>query len=91
MARTFDRPRPDSGLTAAQMANRRAALLSDPLDRVVFMEAFAQGRVAAHRGDERAYHWFRKALDEDDSVRVAGLIEGAASVPATGRERVVLW
>jgi len=91
VTRTFDTPRPNSGLTAAQMADRRAAKLDDPIDRVAFMEAFAQGRIAAFRGDERAYHWYRKALEADDSVRVAGLIEGAASVPATGRKRAVSW
>lgn len=83
--RTYDRDRPVRPLTPTQLAELRADRLEDPLDRARFLDAFAQGRVAAERGDTRLYLWFRAAMDTDRSATVAGLIEGAASVERNHR------
>lgn len=87
MTRTYDKPRrPVAG--PADIARDRASRFPDPLDQNHFLSAFAQGRVAEARGDERRYVWYREALEADDSVRVAGLIEGMASVPQSERKRL---
>ena len=87
MARTYDKPR-QPVRNPADIARDRAARFPDPQDQNHFLSAFAQGRVAEARGDDRAYHWYREALEADDSVRVAGLIEGAASVTTDERKRL---
>ena len=80
---TVDRDRPvNLGLPPLVIAKQRSERLPDPLDRARFMDAFGKARIAGARGDERLYNWYRSALDADDSVVVAGLIEGAASVHA---------
>lgn len=89
MTRTYDKPR-QPVRNPADIARDRATRFPDPLDQNHFLSAFAQGRVAEVRGDGRAYHWYREALEADDSVRVAGLIEGAASVPAHER-KLLSW
>lgn len=63
-----------------KVAMGRATRFEDPVDRSRFMEAFNQARVATSRGKD-LYLALRCALEEDDSVRVTGLIEGCASVP----------
>lgn len=88
--REYDENRPaNPHANPLDVAARRANRFTDPLDRHRFLEAFGQARVAEHREDRRLYLWYRAALEEDDSVRVAGLIEGAASVPGPGRKRVL--
>lgn len=83
MTYTVDRDRPvNLGLPPLVIAKQRSASLPDPLDRAKFMDAFTVARVAESRGDQRLYGWFRAALEADDSVTVAGYIEGAASVHA---------
>lgn len=85
MTRVFDRDRPvNLGLSPLAIARQRSQMLNDPIDRGRFMGAFARAQTAELRGDERLYHWYRAALDADDSVAVAGYIEGAASAH-TGR------
>uniref|UniRef100_A0AAU7H038 Uncharacterized protein n=1 Tax=Streptomyces phage Geonosis TaxID=3158856 RepID=A0AAU7H038_9CAUD len=85
MTRVFDGDRPAHiGLPPLVIAKQRSERLADPIDRAKFMDAFAKARVAESRGDHRLYHWYRAALDADDSVVVAGYIEGAASAH-TGR------
>lgn len=88
MTRVYDKDREPAGPNPMILAQRRADRFEDPLDRARFMDAFAQGRIAEARGDERAYVWYRQALEEDDSVRVAGLIEGAASIPRQGNRKL---
>lgn len=81
--RTVDLDRPvNLGLPPLVIAKQRSESLPDPIDRARFMDAFTKARVAESRGDERLYHWYRAALDADDSVTVSGYIEGAASVHA---------
>lgn len=80
MARVFDRDRGPAGTPPLVIAKQRSERLDDPIDRAKFMDAFTKGRVAAARDDRRLYVWYRAALDADDSVAVAGYIEGAASV-----------
>ncbi len=80
--RTYDRDRLPQGLPPVAIAKQRSERLDDPLDRARFMDAFAKGRVAEAGGDDRLYLMFRMALELDDSVAVAGFIEGAASVHA---------
>lgn len=83
MTRVYDRDRPvNLGLPPLVIARQRSESLPDPLDRVKFMDAFGKARVAEARGDGRLYHWYRAALEADDSVTVSGYIEGAASVRA---------
>lgn len=82
MTRVSDRDRGPAGTPPLVIAKQRSERLADPIDRAKFMDAFAKARVAEVRGDERLYHWYRAALDTDDSVAVAGFIEGAASVHA---------
>jgi len=85
VTRTYDRNRPvNRNLPPTDVAEYRARRLADPLDRVRFMEAFGQARVAEARQDPRLDLWLRAALEDDDSVRVAGLIEGVASVVVPG-------
>lgn len=84
MTRVFDHDRGPAGQPPLAIARQRSQRLPDPIDRVRFMDAFTKARVAEVRGDERLYHWYRAALDADDSVVVAGYIEGAASAH-TGR------
>lgn len=87
--RTFDRDRLENfHADPSVIARRRAARFPELRDQNRFLDAFSQGRIAEARGDERRYVWYREALDADDSVRVAGLIEGMASVPQTGRKRL---
>lgn len=89
MTPTYDRPRLDGVRShPSEIAARRAQRFQDPIDHNRFLEAFAQGRIAEARDDERRYHWYREALEADDSVRVAGLIEGMASVPHIARKRM---
>lgn len=88
MARVFDRDRLPLGLPPLVIAKQRSERLADPIDRAKFMDAFTKARVAEARGDERLYHWYRGALDADDSVVVAGYIEGAASVHA---QKGLVW
>ena len=81
--RTVDQDRPvNLGLPPLVIAKQRSESLPDPVDRIRFMDAFKQARVAEARGDQRLYSWYRAALEADDSVVVAGYIEGAASVHA---------
>ena len=81
MTREYDHNRPvNLARPALDVARDRARRFPDPLDQARFMDAFAQARVATARGDDRLYLWLRAALDHDDSVRVAGLIEGSASL-----------
>jgi hypothetical protein len=87
MTRVYDHDRP-AQRPPLELAQVRAERLADPLDREKFLLAFQRARVAEARGDTRLYHWYRRALDEDDSVTVAGLIEGAASAP--GRKGRIL-
>ncbi len=85
MTRVFDGDRPAHiGLPPLVIAKQRSERLADPIDRAKFLDAFTKARVAEARGDHRLYHWYRAALDADDSVAVAGYIEGAASAH-TGR------
>lgn len=63
------------------IAQERASRFGDPIDRERFMQAFSYARTATARGDDDwTYHWFRKALNDDASVTVAGLVEGITSV-----------
>lgn len=81
MTRIYDENRPVNLLRSpVAIAEDRASRFEDPLDRNRFMEAFTQARIARARGDQRLYLWYREALDKDDSVRLAGLIHGAASI-----------
>lgn len=81
MSTTYDRDRPvNLRAVPLAIAFQRSARLADPIARARFMDAFTKGRVAEARGDGRMYQWFRSALEADDSITVAGLIEGAASV-----------
>ncbi|AKA61770.1 hypothetical protein SEA_MAIH_31 [Streptomyces phage Maih] len=81
MTRVFDRDRPAHvGLPPLVIAKQRSERLADPIDRAKFLDAFTKARVASARGDARLYTWYRAALEADDSVVVAGYIEGAASV-----------
>ena len=82
---TYDRDRPDLAASPVVLAHRRAQRFEDPADRVYFLDWFGRARIAAVREDPRAYHWYRAALDRDDSVAVAALIEGAASVRRDGK------
>ena len=85
MTHTYDKDRPvNLGLPPLMIAKQRSEQLTDGtvFDKARFMDAFAKARVAETRGDGRLYHWYRAALDADDSVAVAGFIEGAASVHA---------
>lgn len=83
MGREYDRDRPvNLGTPPIVIAKQRSQRLDDPRDRAKFMDAFARARIAETRNDHRLYHWYRAALDADDSVVVAGYIEGAASVHA---------
>lgn len=84
MTRVFDRDRGPARTPPLVIAKQRSERLADPIDRVKFLDAFTKARVAESRGDHRLYHWYRAALDMDDSVAVAGYIEGAASAH-TGR------
>jgi hypothetical protein len=85
MTRVFDGDRPAHiGLPPVVIARQRSELMDNPIDQGRFMSAFARARTAELRGDHRLYHWYRAALDADDSVVVAGYIEGAASAH-TGR------
>lgn len=68
------------------IAQRRADRLPNPADRARFMDWFGKSRVATLRGVD-LYVLMRNALVADDSVMVAGLIEGAAS--AHGMEGLV--
>lgn len=83
MTRVFDRDRPvNLGLPPLVIAKQRSERLADPIDRAKFLDAFTKARIAETRGDQRLYTWYRGALEADDSVVVAGYIEGAASVHA---------
>lgn len=73
------RPKP----TPIEVAHRRAATFSDPLDRIRFLEAFEAGRVATAQGKD-LYPVFRRCMDTEDSVTLAGLVEGAASTRSPG-------
>ena len=89
--RVFDRDRPTAGPVAPGLiARRRSLRYEDLADQRAFLDAFMAGRTAERLGDRRAYIWYREALETDDSVRVAGLIEGAASVPSHER-KLLSW
>lgn len=85
MTRVYDRDRPPAGLPPVDIAQMRANRLDDPLDQLRFMEAFRVGRITEARGQCMDRAW-RHHLDEDDSVWVAGYIEGVSSVDRNQRK-----
>lgn len=72
--------KPAAGPNPMQLAARRAERFEDPIERQRFLDWFARARVATARGDDRIELWFAQAWNTDDSVTMAGLIEGASSV-----------
>lgn len=79
MSGVKDIDRVHAGPNPMQIAERRAAQM-DPLHRQKFVVWFERARIATARGDDRFELWFAQAWNTDDSVMMAGLIEGASSV-----------
>ncbi len=78
--RVYDHDRtPDNPGDHVRMAQQRASRFADPLDQARFMDAFRISRIAASKGAD-IYVAYRHRLEADDSVWVAGHIEGLASV-----------
>ena len=84
--RVYDRNQPVRELSPAVIADQRAEQLTDATedDRAHFMLWFQRARIAVARDDQRLYGWYRTALDGDDSVAVAGIVEGIASTRKEG-------
>lgn len=86
MTRTYDTDRqPTDGDRAVTIASRRTARLDTPFERHKFMAAFQLGRQFALRGKD-SHAEYRRMLEADDSVGVAGLIEGESSVRKPGSQ-----
>jgi hypothetical protein len=85
-ARVYDRNQPVRELSPSILADQRAEQLYEATedDKTHFMLWYQRGRSATLQNDERVYGWFREALDDDDSVAVAGLIEGITSTRSKG-------
>ena len=85
--RVYDRNQPVRELSPAVIADQRADQLVGATEdeRAHFMLWFQRARVATARDDQRLYGWYRTALEGDDSVAVAGIIEGIASTRKEGR------
>jgi hypothetical protein len=80
VTRTYDRDRPVNLQANAFVVAAHRAEHFEGLDHNRFMDTFRVARVAGQTGrEEDLYQAFRHALDADDSVTVAGIIEGLAS------------
>jgi hypothetical protein len=88
MSYVKDVDRTPAGPTAMHVAAKRSERLDDPIDRHRFMVWFERARVATARGDDRLELWFEQAWISNNSVMMAGLIEGATSVPSNERKRL---
>lgn len=86
---TRDIDRPARGRDPMQIAAARAARLP-AIYRQRFLDLFERARVAAIRGDSRLELWIAQAWNTDDSVAMAGLIEGAASVHHNREQKKVI-
>lgn len=82
MTRTYDQDR-TPGDKACTIASRRTARLDGPMERHRFMAAYQLGRRFAETGRD-SYIEFRRMLEADDSVGLAGLIEGESSIRKPG-------
>lgn len=89
MNRIYDTDRAPLKKTPLAIAHERSQLIDEPSERHRFMAAFRLGQRYEEQGID-SYVEFQRMWDTGDSVALAGLIEGQASVGRTIRRPPVI-